>query len=59
LFELGEYASIKTKCFLIRAEVRRLFNLIASRFINPSSGRLGGNTKKKIDALLFPPLRVL
>jgi hypothetical protein len=59
LSELGEYASIKTKCFLIRAEVRRLFNLIASRFINPSSGRLGRQYYKEIDALSFPSLRVL
>jgi hypothetical protein len=47
LFELGEYASIKTKCFLIRAEVRRFFNLIASRFITPVAGAWGGNTTKK------------
>jgi hypothetical protein len=32
VIELGEYASIKTKCFLIRADERRFFNLIASRF---------------------------
>jgi hypothetical protein len=55
---LGEFASIKTKCFLIRADERRFFNLIASRFMDPSSGRWGSKIIKKNDALPFPMLRV-
>jgi hypothetical protein len=35
LIELGEYAAIKPKCFPIRTDDRRFFNLIASRFIDP------------------------
>ena len=46
VIELGEDASIKTKCFPIRADEGRLFNLIASRFIDPV-GAWGDNTKTK------------
>jgi hypothetical protein len=55
---LGERASIKTKYFLIRTDERRFFNLIARRFINPSSGRLGQQHQNKMDALPSPLLRV-
>jgi hypothetical protein len=58
VIELGEYASIKTKCFPIRADERRFFNPIASRFINPSKRALGATTTKKMDALAFPCVSV-
>jgi hypothetical protein len=53
VIELGEYASIKTKCFPIRADERRFFNLIARRFMTPVAGAWGSITTRKIDALSF------
>jgi hypothetical protein len=47
VIELGEYASIKTKCFPIRADERRFFNLIGSRFIDPIADAWGNNTLRK------------
>jgi hypothetical protein len=58
VIELGEYASIKTKCFPIRADERRFFNLIGSRFIDPIAGAWGNKYFKKIDALAFPWWRI-